>query len=273
MYRAVALGTIDEHRDIRNQIQGLHSVLSVQKEQVMRRASGLNQLFEYLVNKELDVTPAASAAAAAASAAITSLQVTAPILGQKESLPKIKSSRTAKGKEKAGKKASRREVAAAVRQIAVAEVKRFHNMPSLKWTYGVDMDPSEIRHLRRSIDTGHMLPHSGYDKSLTHGTETRSTSPGDQRVEDGGYFSDISDLAQRPPSDIDPKEVPLFFYRKHRRHPGRYVVSLHDYSDKDMDKTFSDPHPALPQNVPQPPKQPHNHSESHHSVNIIIFIY
>jgi hypothetical protein len=260
LYRAVALGTLDEHRDIRNHLQGVDKMLTIQKEITMRRASGLNQLFEYLVIKEqaaVDNPPTAV------------LPVSAPDIGQPEKLPPIQSSKTNKGKKKASRrniaadesKAGRRDIAAFVRQQSIAEVHRLQNIPSLKWTWGVDMDASDIQHLRRSADTGNQLPHSGYDTSLHFGTETRTESTGVHSFKQNGYYSDFSENARQPAVELNPKDIPSYFTRKFTREPAKYLLSLYDDPDIPMDKIVTEASSAVPltnTHVPPPPSPTQN---------------
>jgi hypothetical protein len=255
LYRAVALGTLDEHRDIRNQIQGVNTMLSTQKQLSIRRASGLNQLFEYLVIKEqaaVEIPPT------------DDFPVSAPSLGQPETLPPIQSSKSKKGKKKArGRdsaadetKAGRRDRAAFVRQQSIAEVHRLQNLPPLKWTWGVNMDASDLKHLRRAADTGHKLPHSGYDTSLLFGPETRTESTGVHSVKSKGYYSDVSDNAQQPPVDLDPEDIPSYFTHKFTREPGKYLQSLYDDSDIPIDTIITEARPAVPLTAPFVPPPP-----------------
>ena len=254
LYRAVALGTLDEHRDIRNQIQGVNSMLKNQKKLSMRRASGLNQMFEYLVHKEhaaFQIPP------------VEDIPVSAPDIGQPETLPPIKSSKVNKGKKASRRdiaadesKAGRRDIAAFVRQQSITEVHRLQNVPSLKWTWGVDIDSSDIKHLRRSADTGNQLPHSGYDTSLPFGTESRTESTGVHSIKHQGYFSDFSDYARQPAVELDPKDIPSYFSRKFTREPAKYLQSLYDNPDEPMDKIVSESSSAVPlinTHVPPPP--------------------
>ena len=48
------MGTHDEQRNIRGFPEGMEVSFAAQREQIMRRASGFNQLYEYLSIKEVD---------------------------------------------------------------------------------------------------------------------------------------------------------------------------------------------------------------------------
>ncbi|KAF8804325.1 hypothetical protein BYT27DRAFT_7259309, partial [Phlegmacium glaucopus] len=139
--------------------------------------------------------------------------------------------RTRKGKKIAGC----REIAETVQQGAMAEVERIQNMPALKWTWGVDMDVSELENLKCSADAGHIPPHSRYDTSLPDRSESRSMSPVSfQAIDEPGYFSDLG-------HDVQP--VPEFDVHLHVPYPDvhpphkqiRHLVTLCDDPCHDMD--------------------------------------
>jgi hypothetical protein len=255
LYRAVSLGALDERRDIHTFAHGMQASFNFDKRLTMRRASGLNMLFEYLSIKEQD--PAVSAAAAATDQNQNNpLPVSAPEIEIDEALPRLKSSKSKQGK----KVKERREMSVAVRLRAIDELERLENIPSLKWTWGVDMDASDLPALRRSVDTGNQLPHSGYDDSLTHGSDTRTEEtsvPKDLGEE--GFFSDVSDHTRRPVPDVLPSNVPQFHFKRHDRKQSHYLVSFRDSSEGPMEEVTSVPSDAVPLTglyVPPPPVQP-----------------
>jgi hypothetical protein len=213
LYRAVAMGTMDEHRDIRNQIQAMEATFTVHKKQAIRRASGFNHLFEFLSIKEQDSAVNQTAGNTAAASVQDDVRISniAPEAEKEAPLPPIPSKKSKKGR----RIVTRRAVAAAARDSAIAEVDRIQNLPCLKWTWGVDMDASDIPAFRRSADHGNILPHSGYDTSLSHGSETRTSSSSLPREGDSfgsDYFSDISNEAIRPVPDLNPKDIPPYHY-------------------------------------------------------------
>lgn len=245
LYRAVAMGTLEDHRDIRNQIQAMEDYFSTQKEQSIRRSAGFYQLYEYLVIKEQDPT----AAAAAALSDVTHVPVRAPII-EEESLPAMKTSK--KGKK--GKQiAARRAAGENVRKLAISEVARLQNTPSLKWTWGVSMDESDLPFLNRYGGLGRRDPHSGYDRSLTQGLDTRSysTQSHDVAAVEAGFFSDVSQNVRRPVDDLDPTTIPSCLYMNIRNAPDRYLVGFRDHSVDPMDDILPLP-AAVPFRVPPP---------------------
>ena len=247
LYRAVAMGTLDEHRDIRNQVQGMETVFATQKQQALRRASGFNQLFEYLSIKEHDPTAAASVF----PNHDVSHSVTVPDSIENESLRKIRPQ-----SKKGGKFAVRRAAGAATRKSAIADLKKVENVPSLKWTWGVDMDHSDLPALHRSIDLAKRLPHSGYDTSLLQGSDTRSMSSLTHDVLDfeNGYFSDVGDEVRRAVPDLNSRDIPSCLRVRLNKTPSRYLKHLRDDSVEPMDDILSTVQAAVPYIVPAPPR-------------------
>jgi hypothetical protein len=246
LYRAVAMGNLEDHREIRNQIQAMEDYFSTLKGQSMRRSAGFYQLYEYLVIKEQD--PAA--AAAATSSNDSQILVRAPIVDDAEHLPALKTSK--KGKK--GKNiAARRAAAEKVRMEAISEVERLQNIPSLKWTWGVSMDESDFPNLNRYAGPERRDPHSGYERSFTRGLDTRSYSTQNPDVEDmeAEFFTEVSEHVTRPVDDLDPKKIPSCLYMNLRNAPNRYLLGLHDHSVDPMDDILP-PTAAVPFNVPPP---------------------
>lgn len=255
LYRAVALGSHDEQRDIRNLIDGTEVSLSAQKSLVMRRASGFNQLLEYLTIKEIDADAVENADAidnADADAVVVKIPSPTPsphLSTHHPDLPSL-NLRSNKGK----KLARRRDLAETVRQVAVGEVQRLQNGPGLKWTWGIDMQVSDLGNLHRSVDTGKNLPHSDYDTSLPHGSDTRSESE-DPKLYNGDeeYFTDLGgDILSVP--DLHPSNFPRYPGR-HNKKPSRYLQSFTDHPMEPMDKVHALP-PAPPYVVPPPLPMP-----------------
>jgi hypothetical protein len=252
LYRAVAMGTLDDHRDIRNQIQGMETMFSTLKNQTLRRSSGFNQLFEYLSIKEQ--RPAGTHESFDSNLNPVSepdqYPISAPDINPVDSLPPIASSKSKRGKKVAG----RRAVASAVRQEAFAEVKRLQNIPCLKWTWGANMDESDLPALRRSIDMPKGLPNSGYDRSLSQGSDTRTSSTLTYDVEglDQDYFSEEDDDVSRPVPNLSSKDIPPALYMNLRKRPSRYLVGLRDLDDVPMDAVPDPGTAAVPFVVPPP---------------------
>ena len=231
LYRAVALGIRDEHRDIKNLVHGMELSFAENKQECMRRASGFNQLYEFLSVKEQDPV-----AETEFTQSITPSLYPQPHL-HTENIPLPDIASRNKGKRVAG----RRDTAEKVRQDAIAEVKRMSNMAPLKWTWGADLDPTELRNLRRSADGGNQLPHSGYDTSLMGGSASRNESPllTAADIDENGYFSDIGEDIQ-PVPELDIEISPPLDLRSPLK-PIRTLCTLHDYPDRDMDAVMNAP--------------------------------
>lgn len=268
LYRAVAMGTLDDHRDTYNLIQGMESTFKMKKEEALRRASGFNQLYEYLLIKEQNLNDAPAAAMTANDALIPppifgsrisrDVPIEAPLIEPLESLPPMASKKSKKGKKVAG----RRAVASAVRSEAIAELRKIENVPSLKWTWGAEIDSSDLLALRRSVDMGYRLPHSGYDISLTEGSDTRSRSTvRDLGVNDDTYYGEISEEAARPIPDLNPNKVPSCLYIRIRKKPSRYLMDLH-HADRPQYIITDDYPAAVPVYVPAPKNPRFNPSAS-----------
>jgi hypothetical protein len=219
LYRAVSLGTHDEERDIRNMIHGTEVSLSAKKSQVLRRAAGFHQLFEYLNIKEAG----AAATDGNIHPNIYPPSQSQPFTDDTLELPKI-NTRSTKGK----KISTRRRLAADVRLGAIADVERLQNSPSLKWTWGVDMDVSELVNLQQSAEPGRRLPHTGYATSLPEGNQTRtysswSTDQGNQEE----YFSDVGENVSAVP-ELHADNVPAYPQCCFNGIPSRYLVNFID---------------------------------------------
>jgi len=256
LYRAVAMETLDGYRDIQNQIQGMERTFSIQKDQAIRRASGLNQIFEYLTIKEQD--PAVKSTAAATSEYLSGTNL-APINAEAESLPPVASKRSKNGR----KTITRRAAAAAAREQAIADIQRIQNHPCLKWTWGVDMDASDIPTFRRSADFGNKLPHSGYDASLIEGSlrnDSNGRDPDDVIGPDVGYFSDVDMEALRQVPLLDPK------YEKENAGDGggcsvsaaarQHTLDTGDRPENSVDNVVFGGSAAVPSSFPSVPLPP-----------------
>ena len=81
--------------------------------------------------------------------------------------------------------------------------------PSLKWTWGADLDHEDIRRLFCAADRSYELPHSDYDYSLKPGRFSGEDSPyGTMPRPGSGIHSIIPD--QKLPN-LDPDDFPIHF--------------------------------------------------------------
>lgn len=128
LYRAVALGVMDQARDIRNMLHACEVSNEGEREVAMRRASGFNELFEAALNKEC----------------------------QTKSKPKGRN-----GKEPL--KAPVEDLKSQMKEIIMLCT----SDPSRKWTWGVDLTEADLARLVRGADRHSPdHPHSGYDTGL-----------------------------------------------------------------------------------------------------------
>jgi hypothetical protein len=191
--------------------------LAAKQELTMRWASGFNQLYEFLVIKELD------AAATTTFFDKVPHPISAPELHEESLSPVAKSKRASRSNKKL---AARRKAAEDVQRGAIAEVARLENLPSLKWTWGAVLEPSDLKALVRSADKGMELPHSDYDSSLPFGRNSRTWSPEVSVQGDyAGIYSEIGSDVQSIP-DLDEDSYPHMFDEHICKKRGVYLSSL-----------------------------------------------
>lgn len=254
LYRAVSLAAYEENCDIRNMIQGTEVSLQAKKSHVMRRASGFNELFEYLTIKEANADVDGEKAEKNHPSIFVLNQTTRPtppihpnISSQTSNLPTL-NLRTNSGK----RRAANRLHADNVREEALAALQRFQNSPDIKWTWGVDMDSSEFDQFRRAVDRGGLPPNSGYNNDLPNGPNSFSDSSTDS-IGDVGFFSDLEENHQVVP-DLDPAFFPPYPSNVDMtsRLPGRYLANFIDHPTIPMDNI--QPSPPAPQKLVPLPK-------------------
>jgi hypothetical protein len=243
LYRAVAMGTLDDHRDIRNLVQAMEISYATERQQTLRRAAGYNQLFEYLTIKEQN--PIAST-----TTGPENLPIPLPSSSQSQLRPLVTSRKGKKGK----KIADRRAASEASRQDAISDLTRIKNIPCLKWTWGASMSASDLPDFRRLMEMGDKQSHSGYNTALPFGSDTRSSSVIASENDDfeDGYFSDVSREARRPVPDLKAKNIPSCIFMHLRKESSRYLVSLYDDPITPMDEIVEQGPATGPFHVPLP---------------------
>lgn len=124
------------------------------------------------------------------------------------------------------------------------------------------MDESDLPFINRYGDDARRVSHSGYDRSLTHGSDTRtySTMTHDMGDFDAGFFTDVSQNVRRPVEELDPNIIPPCLYMNLRKTPSRYLVGFHDHPVDAMDDVMPRA-AAVPFNVP-PPRLSHRVSQA-----------
>jgi hypothetical protein len=155
LYRAVAVGVMDQLRDTYNMVHACEIANEAEKDIAIRRASGFNELYEAALNKEC------SHAVGSASG---------PGSGGADN----QESGSGKGKEKQrfGPEVEK------LKTLTKKLVMEGGGMASSKWTWGVDLTDDDLRGLIRGADRQDEGPHSGYDRDHPTGSLMSQTSHG-----------------------------------------------------------------------------------------------
>jgi len=151
LYRAVAVGVVDQLRDTYNMVHACEVANVAKKDIAIRRASGFNELFEAAVKKECEqgaVEPEPGSGPGDAG-------------GTKGKAKQTEQFGPEVGKLKDWMK----------KVVMDAE----HNA-ARKWTWGVDLTDEDLLCLIRGADAEYQLPHSGYDQDLFTGALRSHTS-------------------------------------------------------------------------------------------------
>ena len=136
LYRGVALDALHDLRTVRNTMQGREAAFNNQHWLTARRASAFYSLYETALLKE-SLNPEAGYVSAPPAAAAAQMGTTqAGYSGR----PTCRS--RAKAREQAA--LTNRELAELLQQHFEAEHNHYGQHPSLKWTWGVDVDASDI---------------------------------------------------------------------------------------------------------------------------------
>src|SRR5882757_288816 len=148
LYRAVSVRVMDSVQDYRHHLNGLKVAQDTRVEQTTRRAAGFFELHQAAILKENTVTLERQAAAEEAGESSFSL---------------LRQRSTAKGKNRP----SMSRVVARVQDEANEELQRLATRPDVKWTWGVDLIPSDVLRLANMLPKPDM--HFGYMQSLRDG--------------------------------------------------------------------------------------------------------
>lgn len=225
-------------RDAEYKSQGLAVANTGESNIGMRRASGLYELYEQVLKKEVDLEQRPTPMLGSGPESDTGTGFT---VGRKKG----------KGKAKA-KKAKVSEVAEHVRTEAEMQLREsgpFGQVES-KWTWGVDLNSRDIWLMARGADKNYQIPHSGYDDDLRTG-KLRSSSPipSPNDIEDLDDPDIIFDELTHNPfiRDLRPDKIPLAFSfpTLHYRAVGNSDSGLELPPASGSDK--SDSHPIIPE--------------------------
>lgn len=153
LYRAVAVGVVDQLRDTYNMVHACEVANVAEKDIAIRRASGFNELFEAALKKECE------------HGAVESDSGLGPGLGDEGGTK-------GKGKEKERFGPEVVELKKWMKKV----VKDAEDNATRKWTWGVDLTDEDLHRLIRGADSQYQVPHSGYDQDLSTGSLRSQTS-------------------------------------------------------------------------------------------------
>jgi hypothetical protein len=100
-----------------------------------------------------------------------------------------------------------KQLATILQEHAAAEHERLRQHPSLKWTWGVDLERADIHELLHAADCNYELPHTGYDKSLVDGLlrgDDSSAGP----MPGSGIYSIVKDIDM---PELSAHDMPVHF--------------------------------------------------------------
>jgi hypothetical protein len=149
LYRAVAVGVMDQLRDTYNMVHACEIANGAEKDIAIRRASGFNELFEAALRKECD--PEGGSGSGESH-------------GQES------------GSESEGKGKEKERFGPEVEELISWTKKLVKEGASSKWTWGVDLTEDDLRGLIRGADRQYQVPHSGYDRDLPSASLTSKMS-------------------------------------------------------------------------------------------------
>ena len=183
LYRQAALDAIRIAKFRRHQLSSKESLFEEQQLLTMRRSSGFNRLFEYALLKEKssETVPLASAPPPSAP------QPSAPTRQMRER-------KTPNPRPIQQRKLTNIQLANILREHAEAKHQQLTQDPALKWTWGMDVNTTDIQELFRAGDNDYVLPHSGYDASLPEGRfpgEHTASQPSLPDISSGVRYSRI----------------------------------------------------------------------------------
>ena len=135
---------MDQVHDTYNMVHACEVANEAEKNIGNRRASGFNEFFEAVLNKECEIREVESGSGLGSEQGQASS-------GSKE-----------KGKEKPRFGPAVEELKKWTKKL----VKECGENATWKWTWGVDLTDEDLRRLIQGADRQHQVPHSGYDQDL-----------------------------------------------------------------------------------------------------------
>jgi hypothetical protein len=190
--RAYAGVACDELRELRQRVDAMETHFDVEEKDSGRRATGFHSLMQTAELKEMEYGAVAKDAET----------------GQEEEIPPAKPFFVA-GTIRQPRKGAM--VAEKVRQDAELDLADFQARPSLKWTYGTDVEDKDLHDVMGSKYNGELDgSHSGYDTDLELGTVTGEDSPSPTgRLRDTSFEELGTDIINPP--ELLPEDVPTIF--------------------------------------------------------------
>jgi hypothetical protein len=186
LYRAVAVGVMDQLRDTYNMAHACEIANQAEKDIAMRRASGFNELFEAALKKECDVE-------------------------EKSGSGETHEQESGSGSNGKGKERRFGPEVEGLKTL-VKNLVKDGAIGSSKWTWGVSLTEDDLRGLIRGADRQYQVPHSGYDRELPSESLQSQTSealdledPNDQDLR----FEELSRPIIIIP-DLRPHEIPTY---------------------------------------------------------------
>ena len=215
LYRAITFGTMDKLRDWENYAQGMAVANFGEADIGMRRSSGLYELYEHVLKKEVELeqSPGPGTIADSDSDSDSGFPIRRAAGGNKGTR---KGKRKAKGKGKTKKvsKVAEHVRTDAEKQLHESRAGRAFGQVDSKWTWGVDLDSRDIWDMVRGADKFLQVPHSGYDDELKTGS-VRSSSPipNPNDIEDRDEPGILFDELTHNPfiRELRPDEFPIAF--------------------------------------------------------------
>ena len=213
LYRAVALGSQDKLRDLRNSLQGGRSLFRTETLISIRRASSFNLLYEAVVNKEETTTLPTGVTAAATPS-------TEPATGSKgkKRADVTEPATASKGKKRADVESWH---TLSEERLKQSQLEHAQSLPSRKWVWGPDLTEEDLKSFVRGGDRNNVLPHTGYDESLDERSIGYPSPPVNiARFTQGGDppFFELSPDIQEV-SDLKPHQYPAFQFLAPQDYP------------------------------------------------------
>lgn len=176
LYRGVSLGVLDNLQDLRHQVHGLEVASEYRSDMAERRAAGLFQLYDAALMKELGNSH-------------------------------IKQTTGKRPQKPSG---SMKRQAEFIRKTAAAELNRLTNLPSMKWTWGPDLDVNDVLDLKHLPVPSGARQHSGYNSSLPLGPFAAGSCATGSLSSTSFIASDIADDTMDVP-ELNNNEIPTDF--------------------------------------------------------------